>query len=56
MDMNYYWYPFNGAHREEFKGLQFGLNDTTVVIDFNSTEPASVDFGDGTICVAEVVA
>lgn len=55
MDMNYYWYPFNGTHSAGFKGLQFGLNDTTVVIDFNSTEPASVDFGDGVIYVAEVV-
>ena len=51
-DNDYYWYPFNSCGDNE--GLQLGTNDTTVVIDFNSTEPASVDFGDGTIYVAEV--
>ena len=50
-DNFYYWYPWAGGK----KGLQLGCDDTTVVIDFNSTEPASVDFGDGTIYVAEVV-
>ena len=50
MKSNYYWYPWAGGET----GLQLGCGDTTVVIDFNSTEPASVDFGDGTIYVAEV--
>jgi hypothetical protein len=50
-DNKYFWYPWEG----EEKGLQLGTDDTNVVIEFNSTEPASVDFGDGTIYVAEVV-
>ena len=51
-DNIYFWYPFNFCG--DNSGLQLGIHDTTVVIDFNSTEPASVDFGDGTIYVAEV--
>ena len=53
VDNDYFWYPFNFCG--DNSGLQLGIHDTTVVIDFNSTEPASVDFGDGTIYVAEVV-
>ena len=47
----YFWYPWDG----ESTGLQLGVTDETIVIDFNSNEPASVDFSDGTIYVAEVV-
>ena len=54
-DNNYFYYPFNETEQEKYKGLQLGIDDTTVVIDFNSAEPANVDFGDGTIYVAEVV-
>lgn len=54
MDNNYYWYPFDMHNDNISDGLQLGEDDTSVVIDFNSTEPASVDFGDGTIYVAEV--
>ena len=52
----YYYYPYalKDIH-DRGTGLQLGKDDTNVVIDFNSTEPASVDFGDGTIYVAEVV-
>jgi len=52
VDNNYYWYPFNFCGDNE--GLQLGIHDETIVIDFNSNEPANVDFGDGTIYVAEV--
>jgi len=52
VDNDYFWYPFNFCG--DNSGLQLGIHDTTVVIDFNSTEPASVDFGDGTIYVVEV--
>lgn len=51
---NYFWYPFDMHNENKADGLQLGDDDSAVVIDFNSTEPASVDFGDGTIYVAEV--
>jgi len=55
VDNNYYWYPFDMYNDNISDGLQLGDDDTDIVIDFNSTEPASVDFGDGTIYVVEVV-
>lgn len=54
-DNTYFWYPFETHNSNTADGLQLGIDDTNAVIDFNSTEPASVDFGDGTIYVAEVV-
>lgn len=54
-DNSYFWYPFAVPDCNPADGLQLGTADTNVVIDFSSTEPASVDFGDGTIYVAEVV-
>ena len=54
-DNNYYWYPFDMHNDNISDGLQFGEDDRTIVIDFKSNELASVDFGDGTIYVAEVV-
>lgn len=54
-DNDYYWYPFDMYDDKIPDGLQLGEDDTNIVIDFDSTEPASVDFGDGTIYVAEVV-
>ena len=55
VDNDYYWYPFDMYNDNRSDGLQLGEDDTNIVIDFNSSEPASVDFGDGTIYVAEVV-
>ncbi len=52
---NYFYYPYELKNKDDKgTGLQLGIDDTTIVIDFNSTEPASVDFGDGVIYVAEV--
>ena len=50
----FFWFPWEAQTINYANGLQLGVDDTNVVIDFNSTEPASVDFGDGTIYVAEV--
>jgi len=54
IDNDYYWYPFDMYNDDIPDGLQLGEDDTNIVIDFNSNELASVDFGDGTIYVAEV--
>jgi len=56
MSSSYFWFPFTHTGMGfRHTGLQLGVTDETIVIDFNSNEPASVDFGDGTIYVAEVV-
>ncbi len=55
MDNDYFYHPFIAKVGDgKGRGLQLGKDDKAMVIDFNSTEPASVDFGDGTIYVAEV--